>query len=556
MQKVPVYYVSFGAVGSGSYVPSIPTEFATGRIMAATKIRKTIMSVPMGGGQSISELAGSSTISSMSFNLLDTDGEITKMINTYPMKNRVVTLYAGYDDVPEPEFIILFRGVLNNISTTQDGTAWSFTVADFQRLTKTAKFTASTVTLSSIDENALTVTIPASPTSSFPWFAPQTIQGNRGPVNFMKIDDEIIGYRSIVTSITGDYNTVNIYGRGLMGTTKNKHDAGASVTNAILLDGNPLDIMLWLMTSKTGDGTNGTYDVLPAGQGVGIDVDFVLVDDIERQRDRFISGTRFQFLITESTDIKSFIETEILKVLNGYPVVKNDGRLTVKLYTPPFPVDVVAAFDETNIIAAPSFDMRLQSNSGFINVIDFKYDHDANAGEFYSQKIIVDGDSVTESEENAVFKVESKGLRGGFVFQGETIVQRFANMVFQRYSKGCPGISVQTFYSKHLCEMGDSVTIKSAYVPNSFQRLMNGDPIICEVVNKAIDYQSGRLTFNLKAAGFNFNDRWFIISPSDQVGYDTATDAEKASFGFISSELSPTVGIMGDTGDPGYKITP
>jgi hypothetical protein len=85
---------------------------------------------------------------------------------------------------------------------------------------------------------------------------------------------------------------------------------------------------------------------------------------------------------------------------------------------------------------------------------------------------------------------------------------------------------------------------------------MNGDPIICEVVNKAIDYQSGRVTFTLKATGFNFNDRWFIISPSDQVGYDTATDAEKSSFGFISSELSPTVGIMGDTGDPGYKITP
>lgn len=554
--KMPVYYVTFGAVGAGSFVPAIPDEFASGPITAATKTRKILLVTPSGGGQSITELSGSSTISSMTFQLIDQAGEITKMVNTYPMKNRVVTVYAGYVGVPEAQFIILFRGVLNNITTNQGGDGWIFTIADFQRLTKTTTFTASTTTLNAMTETDMTFNIPSAPTASYPWFAPQTIQGTRGPVNFMRIDDEIIGYSSITDSVTGDYSTVQIYARGLFGTTKNKHDIGASVSNAVMLDGNPIDVMLWLLLSKTGDGSNGEWDILPAGQGAGVNQDFILIDDIVKQRDRFVADARFQFLITGSTDIKGFIEKEILKTLNGYPIVKNDGRLTIKLYTPPYPVDVVAEINDDNINGIPMLDMRLQSNSGFINVVDFNYDYDPIADRFFSKSISVDGDSVTASEENAVLKVESKGIRGGFVFDGEALINRFAAMVFQRYGKGCPNITVSAFFSEIMVEVGDFVTIKSKYIPNSFQRVMDGDPIICEVVNKTLDCQGGKMSFQLRATGFNSNDRWFIISPSDQVDYDSATDKEKASFGFISSLLSQEVGVMGDTGDPGYKITP
>ena len=555
-QKQPIYYVSFGPVGSGSFVPAIEEEFSTGPIYSATKTRKILMSLPSGGGQSITELAGTSTISGINFTLQDRDGEITKMVNTYPMKNRVVTLYGGYAGIPEAQFIKLFRGVLGNITTSQDGTGWVFTVQDFQRLVKTTGFSATTTTLSAITEDDLILTIQSAPTTSYPWFPPQTVSGFRGPVNFMKIDDEIVGYNSIAPSSTGDYNTVTLYARGLMGTTKNKHDVGATVTNAIMLDGNPIDIMLWLLLSINGDGSNGPYDVFPNGQGAEVPQDFIAVSEIEKQRDRFLSGSRFQFLITDVEDIKHLIEEEILKIVNGYPIVKNDGRLSIKLYSPAFPVDVISNFTDDNIIGIPTLDMRLQSNSGFINVVDFKYDYDVVGDTYYSDKIIVDGDSVTESEENASLQIQSRGLRGGMVFEGETLVQRFANMVFNRYGKGCPNITLSTLYSESLCEVGDAVTLKSSYIPNSFQRVMNGDPIICEIVNKTIDYVGGKVNFTLRATGFNSKDRWFIISPDGMVGYDEATDQQKSNYGFISTKLSDTVGVMGNTGDPGYKITP
>lgn len=99
-----------------------------------------------------------------------------------------------------------------------------------------------------------------------------------------------------------------------------------------IIGGHPLTIMLQVMLS-TGTGTNGPYDVLAAENGLGIAQAFIDVTGIEAARAEF-PDDRYCFTLTGPEIAKTWIEQEILKTINAYPVVLQNGQLTVKLYSP------------------------------------------------------------------------------------------------------------------------------------------------------------------------------------------------------------------------------
>lgn len=600
-QKKPLYFVQFGAVGDGSIIPALDEEFSTGRIKNASKDRKDWMLMPSGASQTVSVLGGRSTIGELQISIIDRGGYMTKFATTYEWKNRKVTLMAGYYDLPEEQYIPMFFGLVNNVEISSDGTTWIWTVTDLQRVTnaKTA-FTGSTQltqpmhgpTSYAVINNDQANADPGNPEAGveaeFPTqseaqgyideqsdpskyqirvvpesvmafvrsienFAPTSIQGTRGQVNLLRIDDEVMAYLS--SDDGGDEGaSFKLSTRGMFGTAIKNHDMNATVVNFVVLDGNPLDILLQLYTSINGDGTNGPYDVLPAGQGAKIDQDLVDVAGIEAQRDRFLDGYRMQFFIQEAMNIKTFIETEILKIINAFPLVKNDGRLSVKLTTVPLPTDVTAEFTDSNLAGLPSFQLNLQSQKNFFNRVDFQYDYDDIAGEFNTQTIVLNLESELKADEVSVIKMVSKGLRKGNIYQGDRVVTRYSNQVFKRFSKGCPTINADSFYTNHLVELGDFVTIRSAYLPDLVTRQRNGEPVICWVVDKVINWEVGQVHFILQATGFLSTRRYFVIAPNSYPDYLAATE-EQRKYGFVSKRLGPKSGVMSN-GDNGYYITP
>lgn len=553
--REPIFYCQFGQVGDGTTITALPDEFCTAPITNPTKTRKAWMLTPSGGGQSVSELGGTSSISSLSFAIQDRDGEMTKMIFSYHWKNRIVTVYSGYVGLPESQFLPMYRGILDTPQQSADGGAWIFQVTDFQRWVKSNVVTATSQIMVKIDEKVMSMQIQPpqfTPSVSAPWFAGSTFFTDRGAVNFMRIDDEVMSYTSIALPAGGANAQVTLTERGLFGTTKAAHDVNATVQPFIMIQGNPLDVMLWLMTSITGDGTNGPYDVLPVGQGCQIDQKYIDIAGIENQRDRFISDIEFQFFIQESTDVKTFIEDEILKVLNAYMVVKNDGRLSIKLCTPPIPTDVVADLTDSDFASIPTFSLAMASNSTFFNETDVSYDYEPISDTFLSERVNVFGDSVENSDEEASIPVSSKGIRGG-VFNGPQWIDRYSNMIFTRYGNGCPTINANLFCKDHLIELGDFVTVQSKYIPDPVTRKKDGTPVICEVVNKTPGW-GGAVAVTLRGTGYTNTKRWAIIAPAGFPDYDSATDKEK-EFCFVSNELSPSVGVM-PNGDQGYVVCP
>src|SRR5258708_32478208 len=91
-QKKPVYYCRFGSVvgplGTGS--ADIPNQYSTGAIQNALVSRRSLLIPPSTVTSQITVNEGKSSISSLDFTLLDLNGEITNLIASHTMKNRIV----------------------------------------------------------------------------------------------------------------------------------------------------------------------------------------------------------------------------------------------------------------------------------------------------------------------------------------------------------------------------------------------------------------------------------------------------------------------------------
>lgn len=106
----------------------------------------------------------------------------------------------------------------------------------------------------------------------------------------------------------------------------------ASPGSPLILEAHPIDIALQILIS-TGLGTNGTHDVLAAENSLGIPEDFIDVDSFGAALDETASD-RFCFHITQPENAKEWLEREIFKPTNAYPIVIQGGKLAVRLYTP------------------------------------------------------------------------------------------------------------------------------------------------------------------------------------------------------------------------------
>jgi len=92
----------------------------------------------------------------------------------------------------------------------------------------------------------------------------------------------------------------------------------------------PASVILTLLTS-TGNGTNGTYDVLPEGWGAGIDDDKIDVTGIENTcaRSPLSSVDLAPFAITEAVELREWLVENVLRPCGLFFVENADGKITV-----------------------------------------------------------------------------------------------------------------------------------------------------------------------------------------------------------------------------------
>jgi hypothetical protein len=139
LDKSPIYYLSFGKVtgpfGENSQV--LPDEYCTSRVKGSNKSRLALLSIPSGYSTEFNPITYESTLSEINFSLNNTHpearGEITRILTSYVMKNRWVTVYRGFDFLDEADYIIIYQGIVSNVVLDGDATGYTFTVVEAKK---------------------------------------------------------------------------------------------------------------------------------------------------------------------------------------------------------------------------------------------------------------------------------------------------------------------------------------------------------------------------------------------------------------------------------------
>ena len=278
----------------------------------------------------------------------------------------------------------------------------------------------------------------------------------------------------------------------------------------VTLSGNPIDILLKVLTS-TGAGTNGAYDLLAAVNALGINNAYINVAEIEGVRDDWFPGNShsMSFTISKRIKAKDFIEKEILKILNLYPVVDGQGRFSVKPFKPPLPTSDSQSVDKDTIIGMPQWDNNL---AALVNETEHFYDWNTGTEKYDTIDHYVESTSVNNrGPGKKPIVLKSKGLTTGE--DGFDIMATRSSRIFERFAVPPVKINFNTFFSKWLSEAGDIISFTHPNMPDIEAGTRGITAKRMEVISRSIDWVRGRVKFSLLDTGFG-KGKYGVISPT------------------------------------------
>lgn len=489
-----------------------------------TTNRLPYMKLPKGISANIEPERGRSSISSISFVLNDVEGNVTALI-AEGLGGRIVTLYMGFDNIDESEFVAVFTGPVTNYALTPDLAGYEISARDPQTLVNrkvcecgATKLTADMAATSvgqythylTILENTNVVffnsvdpvTFGATLDNVFGadnWEYEQAsdeVEGDTAHVGdttgwlssgYAQIENEIVAYSGRTsTTLTG-------LTRGALGTSAAAHSTNAAVRELIRLGpAHPMDIAQSLYTDT---------------DKRGLSIDAALVGSARFAAVKASIGDyTMDFRITEAFNAKTFLEEEIFSIMACYPVTTGGGLLSVKEFAKPEDLDADATIDHSNIRADQSGKPYLQWNGNFqsvINKVTYNYDYSTTETtdrlKFKATLSDEDGDSITQYGEKPLV-INSRGLRSELTGTTDLINSRIA-LILARYKNAAPIVKARVHMQKNLIEPGDVVLVESSLLPDPGTGT-RGMSAQMEVVNRSNDYQGGHVDLDLLWTAF------------------------------------------------------
>jgi hypothetical protein len=287
-------------------------------------------------------------------------------------------------------------------------------------------------------------------------------------------------------------------------------------SNPRTLNGNPMDMLLEIL-----------------GTEVGLTTSFYDVATIEAYRDTIFSGVNFLFHLTAPPAAADFIKNQIMKPLGGYMWVNSAGKISVKFFYPlagPVAVQTLGPSTWTTLPVAEQTDM--------VNTVLFQFDADASGSSNYrSNDTESYGPSVAMYDTYGELTIASDGMRSAF--QGFSTAHLVARMVFMRYGfknlkfdQNAPDAHWQACR----LEPGDIVAVTHPNVPDRQAGVMGITAKLFEVLDRTIKFNTGLCMVTLLDATYLSSFGLFLIAPTGEDDWTTASSPDKAKYMFMSDD--------------------
>jgi hypothetical protein len=458
----PVYFVRFFHLkkyGDGTDYP-FAVDFATDAVLTPTKSKKTFLLAPTGNTQTIEHENGRSSLGMFQLAFLDVGGEFLKYLAAPALTLKTAMTVVSPTDGGFVELNEAVTGLpaVGTVEVTTGGVIERvrYDLVDAAnrkvRVAASGRAADGTVAAAHAIGDAVTNGEQVRPGQRAQLFAGYAPLAEADYMSFVKM--EVVDRRVGPDGVTFTVRIGDIQ-RSLRRTVF----LGATADAPVTISANPVTVALQVLTS-TGAGTNGAYDVLAADNGLAIPQALVDVAGLETLRAAEFPGDVYEFALVEPMEGKTFVEEQIWKALNAYPVVLQDGKYSAKRYKQTGAS--VATLDEAAIISA---DWRI-GDQNIINEFGIEYDWNLAAapGIFGRRQIYRAGGSQDKYGRRAPLLLQSLGIKT--TQGGQAILDNRGFEVMKRFSEPGLILVLDTFYAKHVVEAGDNVTVTHAALPN------------------------------------------------------------------------------------------
>jgi hypothetical protein len=420
-------------------------------------------------------------INSNSFKLLDRGGVITALFagNAELFQGELCEIWLGRVGVGMDfsEYLKLTDTYINKVSRA-DG-AYSFSSQEAKdRLNKNA-FSELNKLGASILPGTTTITLQSPPGASS---------------GLVKINDEFISY----TGVSGNQITGCI--RGEEGSVPASHDFGDDVFFCQVVSGNPIDLLLSLLVSPSG---GGPYQTL--FDGADIDQNLIDVAQFEDIRDEFFVSKTYDFILYQISNLKTFIEQEILSPAGIRLRSNNNSKIGLGIIGKPVINLDAPDLDDDQLTKRPVYSV---DETKIVNVLNIQWGFDWPTEKFTKITTYRDAPSIASFGERKAVNLNFRGV----TTQAE--VDSIAEDYFLRFAYPKPLIDASTHMSASGWLLLEKPTLYSNQIPTSSGDLNFGDSV--EVLSKAINYQTGDVRFQLSFTQFT-GLRVCFIAPSDTI---------------------------------------
>lgn len=269
------------------------------------------------------------------------------------------------------------------------------------------------------------------------------------------------------------------------------------------------------------------YNVL--NEGLGLENREVDVEGLELIAVNFDS----EFFIYEDLPIKEgidnakdFIEQELYFPQNLYSIPRK-ARISGKYTVPPLSIDITPTLNATNVKNIQNLDVKRTIHKYYYNAIQYRYNKDYLQDKFFRTASFLSGESSRIRTGNSILTIPSDGLREGAGL--ETALERLSGRLLARYRLAALEIrGLEVLFKDSLnLEVGDIIPFGGANTqlpdPQTGKRTL---PVkLYEIINKALDVQSGKVKLDLIETGFGLEGVRAVIAPSSETdGRSTASE--------------------------------
>lgn len=524
-------------------------HYSTGPVKSAAVTKKLLLSFPSSIGQKVSQLQGRTSLNLFALELVNQGNEVNDLFanekaspTLATLINKRVTLYSGYADLAEADYAPIAIAQIRGVRASEDATRWLFDLGDLRQSQQETVFLNADARGDRLELAFLTdfaaglgvFKVTGDPTT---WkqgdrifLGPSTDVANPGAEEKLTVQQ----VRDVTNEVFVDP------------VTAFKYKAGDPVRSAsTLLEGNPYNVMLAVLT---GDFANGTWPLVKAyGKPTGLGIATADLDTtgILKERDRMNPSDIWRLEQTRPLSGSLFLESFLYRFL-GYPRMLLSGKIGFRAFRPVYPDDVNAGLPtlaEADIISFEAF----RDIDSHINRVVLGVDT-AFGGGSPSQIVTLEetADQTTTAEE-AEIREESTGLAGNQ--SGVRLGQGRASVLLRRFLDGPYKVRIKAHQRKRAIQVGEDALVTHPRIPNPASVTPGITARRMEVVERTEDPERG--TLELVVQDPNFTRPSFIGPAGAVTGYDAATSAER-EYTYIGPPGAP-VGNFSDGTAP-YEV--